>query len=305
MAAGKKKSNGSGISLIAIIVWVVLALVCIQGYLFLKNRSGDEMRKPQVEKPVVKLKPVRQKPLPPVKAEPSVRKKGDPVGRIAIVLDDWGYNNSHCKYLSAIPGPVGVAILPGLPYSRDIIQCAHEYNKQPMLHLPLEPHSLKEIYKDGYVLKSDMNSAVLKKTLTKILSEMSGVIGVNNHTGSKGSESELLMTVLLSEVKKRNLFYLDSVTSEKTVSARVAAKLKMRIAKRDVFLDNRNDRDMIERQFAELAKRARTNGYALAIGHDRALTLQILIEQMKKLTSEGYEFISVPEYIKRNEYPRH
>ena len=226
------------------------------------------------------------------------------MGRIAIVIDDWGYNKTHCKQLVQMPGPLGVAILPHLPYSKDIIACAAKAGHEPMLHLPLEPYRRKEMFRDGYVLKTEMGEKSLQRTLVKILDEMKGVVGVNNHQGSKGIESEVLMTVVLQELKKRKLFFLDSKTSAKTKGSLVAEKLKMRIAVRDVFLDNRNERKAIEREFARGVDLAKQNGYSLMIGHDRILTLKIIAEQMKKLKAEGFEFISVAEYIRHNGVPK-
>jgi polysaccharide deacetylase 2 family uncharacterized protein YibQ len=133
---------------------------------------------------------------------------------------------------------------------------------------------------------------------------MNGVVGVNNHQGSKGSESEGLMTVVLKELKKRKLFFLDSKTSAKTKGPLVAERLKIRIGVRDVFLDNRNERKAIELEFARGVELARRNGYSLMIGHDRVLTLKIIAEQMKKLKTEGFEFISVAEYIRQSGVPR-
>jgi hypothetical protein len=132
---------------------------------------------------------------------------------------------------------------------------------------------------------------------------MPGVVGVNNHTGSLGTEDDALMTVVLAELKRRGLFFLDSFTSDKSVCGQVAAKLHMRIGRRDVFLDNRNERAAIEKEFADAARIAKSRGYVLVIGHDRALSLQIIAEQVKKLQALGYQFISVREYIKTYDYP--
>jgi len=243
----------------------------------------------------IKLKPVKE-------TRPHEKRKV--VARIAIVIDDWGYNKTHCRQLARMPGPVGVAILPHLPFSKDVIACAAKAGHEPILHLPLEPHRRREMFHDGYVLKTEMGEKSLRRTLAKVFQEMNGVVGVNNHQGSKGSESETLMTVVLQEARKRRLFFLDSKTTLKTKGPLVAEKLKMRIAVRDVFLDNRNERRSIEREFARGVDLARRNGYALMIGHDRVLTLRIIAEQMKMLSAQGFEFISVAEYIRLNGVPK-
>ncbi|NTV29190.1 MAG: divergent polysaccharide deacetylase family protein [Candidatus Omnitrophica bacterium] len=220
-----------------------------------------------------------------------------------MVIDDWGYNRSHCKLMADIPAPLGIAVLPHLPFSNDIVQCALENGKEPMLHLPLEPHNMREAFEADYLLTTKMSPSVVKKQLAKILKEMPGVVGVNNHTGSQGTEDEALMTLILAELKRRGLFFLDSFTSDRSQCGVAARKLKMRIARRDVFLDNRNEREAIESEFASAARIAKRQGHALIIGHDRALTLQIIKEQVKKLQAQGYEFIGVQEYIRQYEYP--
>jgi polysaccharide deacetylase 2 family uncharacterized protein YibQ len=280
------KAPKNGVSVVAIIAWVVVALICIQGYFLIQKK----MAKPPVVKPVV-VKVVPK----PVKPKPQVKPGVTP--RLTIVIDDWGYNSYHCKNLEAINAPLGVAILPNLPYTRAVIDCAKAAGKDPMLHLPIEPHVYREAYSSDYILKTDMAQAAVKKLLVKIFSEMPGVVGVNNHIGSKGTEDPVLMTTVLTEIKRRKLFFVDSLTSEQSVCGEVARKLKMRIAVRDVFLDNRNERQYIERQFMIAERLAIKNGHALIIGHDRALTLQIIKEQVDKLTQEGFEFIPVKEYI--------
>jgi hypothetical protein len=287
------KAPKNRVSVVAIIAWVIVALICIQGYFLIQKH----MAKPPVVKPVV-VKPVPK----PVKPRPPVKPGAAP--RLTIVIDDWGYNSSHCKNLESINAPLGVAVLPNLPYSKTVIDCAKAAGKDPMLHLPIEPHVYRESYSAGYILKTDMPQPAVKKLLAKIFSEMPGVVGVNNHIGSKGTEDPVLMTTVLTEIKRRGLFFVDSLTSEQSVCSSVAKKLKMRIAVRDVFLDNRNERPSIERQFMIAESLAMKNGYALIIGHDRALTLQIIKEQVDKLTKEGVEFIPVKEYIRLYEDPR-
>jgi polysaccharide deacetylase 2 family uncharacterized protein YibQ len=283
----------NGVSVVAIIAWVIVALICIQGYFLIQKK----LAKPPVVKPaVIKPVPVVVKPKPVVK--PGV------APRVSIVIDDWGYNSYHCKVLGSINAPLGIAILPNLPYSKVVIDCAKAAGKDPMLHLPIEPHVYRESYSSDYVLKTDMAPADAKKMLLKIFAEMPGVVGVNNHMGSKGTEDRTLMTMVLEEIKKRKLFFVDSLTSERSVCGEVAKKLKMRIAVRDVFLDNRNERASIEGEFLSAEHLARKNGHVLIIGHDRALTLQIIKEQVDKMTKEGFEFVPVKEYIRLYEDPR-
>ena len=286
--------NGfKGASFFIISVWILFVVICIQGYFLYFKKDGGlwKGRKPPQE--AIRKKPAKE--VKPAKATQAY---------MAIVLDDWGYNRTHCKYLEAIKVPLGVAILPELPYSTEVIACAKASGKEPMLHLPMEPHKLDESYPAQYILTTEMSVPTIKKILDNRFKEMSGIVGVNNHMGSKATESPVMMTTVLQEIKRRGLFFVDSFTSEQSVALDVAKNVKMKIVRRDIFLDNRNERGAIEWQFASAVRLAKKNGFALVIGHDRELTLKIIKEQTDKLRQEGIEFLPVKEYIKRYEYPR-
>ncbi len=248
-------------------------------------------------------KPVPRPPVRPVAVKPVARPAPVKVaGYITIILDDWGYNRAHCKQLAALDGAVTAAVLPGLEYSTDIIQCANASGHEAILHLPIEPHVIHETYPRGYFLTVAMTPEEVRRSMKRTLDNMKGIIGVNNHEGSKGTENVALMTTVLTELKRRGLFFVDSVTSDKTVGSQVAAKVNIPFARRDIFIDNRMDRASIERQLLLAAGIAKEKGFALAIGHDRALTLQVVGEQIRKLKLQGYVFIPLRDYIKaRNE----
>ncbi len=268
-----------------ILVWILVAVVAIQGYLLFNKKRPAPPPKPPITKP-------EKKPL----VKPSLPKGVQ--GRVAIVLDDWGFNRSHCKYLKTLGVPVAPAVMPNLQYSKDIIECAIAAGQEPMLHLPLEPYVNKDIYPRGYILTTWMSQKEVLKLLRKILSEYPGIVGVNNHMGSKATENKPMMMTIINELKKHNLFFVDSVTSVHSICPAVAKDVGIPFTRRDVFLDNRNERASIERAFEEGMKIAHEKGFVLLIGHDRALTLQVLQGMIHKYKEQGYEFLSVKDYIK-------
>ena len=220
------------------------------------------------------------------------------VGRIAIVLDDWGYHLESCQAIEAIAQPIAVAVMPGLAYSKAIAQCAHDHHKVVMLHLPLEPHQYLEHYPFNYTITTSMRQPRVERLLEKNLNDVPFVEGVNNHMGSKATEDRRLMSIIFARLKERKLFFLDSMVTNKSICRGLAREMHIRFTQRDVFLDNKNERSYIENQFAELAKLARRKGYAVAIGHDRPLTLQIVKEQLEELQKEGFQIVSVEEFLR-------
>ncbi len=283
MASPGKKKNTAAWPVV--IVWVVAAFLCLQGYFFFSRKPAPP---PAPARPVV-VKPPLKPPRPPALGV---------TGRIAVILDDWGYNRAHCKFLSNFDAPVTPAILPDLPFSREVLQCAMDAGQDAMLHLPVEPSVMHEKYPRGYMLTTEMSQREVQRLLKKVLDEFQGIVGVNNHEGSKGTEDPLLMTTVMTGLKSRGLFFVDSFTSAKSVCPQVASRVGIPFAHRNIFLDNRNERAAIEHQFALAARIAREKGFVVVIGHDRVLTMQILTEQIRKLKAQGYTFMRVRDLIK-------
>ncbi len=268
------------------------------------DKSIKQTKKVSLAKSPSTLKAVRVSPPLAEKSLPGQAKevhKGIPaktvVGRIAIIIDDAGYSKETCETLKSIEAPLTVAVLPWLEHSRHLAECVHEERKDVMLHLPLEPHWNQERYPEDYIIKTSMNHRKVERMLEEALKSVPFAIGVNNHMGSKATESKRLMTIILRRLKDKRLFFVDSVVTNQSICKNLAGRLKLNFARRDVFLDNQNSRDYIERQFAQLAKRAEKKGYAIAIGHDRPLTWQIVREQTAALQKLGFRIVSIRELL--------
>jgi hypothetical protein len=95
----------------------------------------------------------------------------------------------------------------------------------------------------------------------------------------------------MAEAKKRKLYFFDSFVTNKSVCSELARKIKIRFAKRDIFLDNQDDFGYIQGQLIKLKHLAKRQGIAIGIGHDRKNTLLVLKEMLPQLEKEGYKFV--------------
>ena len=125
------------------------------------------------------------------------------------------------------------------------------------------------------------------------------MVGFNNHMGSAATSDERVMDVVLKVAKKRGLFFVDSFTHAGTVCAKVAKKNGMRIAKRNIFLDNDKSKEKIMEAFNAGKAIADKNGYAVMIGHVWSDNLaSTMIELYPEFIEEGYCFESVADFFK-------
>ena len=216
--------------------------------------------------------------------------------KVAIVLDDWGYNLKNFEVASNLGCPITFSILPNLPYSRRIAVAAMESGNEVILHLPLEP------YEDLPLEKDTITTAMTEKEAAKIfdnqVASMPEITGISNHMGSKATEDKRVMTPIFKRMKKRGLYYLDSVVTSKSVAGELCGGIGVRFAARSVFLDNELSTEHVKKQVEELARVAREKGSAVGVGHDRAVTIAVLAEMLPRLQEMGIEIVPVSKIAK-------
>ncbi len=209
--------------------------------------------------------------------------------RLAIIIDDLGYNLPLGKRTVNLPAPLTVAVLPLTPHGRELAELARRKNKEVMLHIPMSNHHQYPLGKGA--LTTSMERTEFVATLRRGLADIPHVKGVNNHMGSLLTERTEPMRWLMHELKARQLYFVDSRTSVRTQALIEAERLQLPSRRRDVFLDDTRDRNAIQRQLLLALKKARTRGSAIAIGHPYPETLDVLEQLPGLLDRMGIELV--------------
>jgi polysaccharide deacetylase 2 family uncharacterized protein YibQ len=230
----------------------------------------------------------------PVKKAPLIR------GRIAIVIDDWGYSLNNLGIIEQIKQPLTCAILPGLKNSNPVMQKLNNLGFEIILHLPMEPNEKwgPAPNLENNTITADMNAGQIHNIFEKDLTSIAFAKGVSNHMGSRITEDRKASALVLAEAKKRKLYFFDSFVTNQSVCPALAKQIKIRFAKRDVFLDNQNDFGYIQGQLIKLKNLAKRQGTAIGIGHDRKNTLLVLKEMLGQMETEGYKFVFLSQVVR-------
>jgi hypothetical protein len=130
-------------------------------------------------------------------------------------------------------------------------------------------------------------------TLERNLASFEGYVGVNNHMGSKLTQDAAAMQTTLAVLKGRGLFFLDSLTTGKSVAADAGAAVGATVYARDVFVDAGAGAKAIAAQLALVERIAGETGFAVAIAHPRAETLDLLGPWLTSAPSRGFELATV------------
>jgi len=218
--------------------------------------------------------------------------------RISIVIDDLGPDVGIAKRFASLPFPVTMSVLPHQAHSSEIAELAHLKGREVILHLPMEPMGAGKNPGQGALLLS-MPADEIRRNIRAALDTSPYFDGVNNHMGSRMTRDAQAMKTVLSELKGRDLFFLDSMTTNESKGWKTAMELNMRTLKRDIFLDDNPSADAVRSQISRLVKIAKLRGTALAIGHPREATLKSLQGAAGYFREEGIEIVAARDLMNR------
>jgi polysaccharide deacetylase 2 family uncharacterized protein YibQ len=211
--------------------------------------------------------------------------------KIAIVIDDLGGENKISQELLRWDLPLTFSILPFTPYSKTLAGEAHRKGKEVILHLPMEPQDYPKVKPGEGTLLQEMDEERLLHQLSKDIEAVPHIKGVSNHMGSRLMENPEKMRIVLAELKRRELFFLDSRTTPQTVGLKTAQSLGLRAMERSLFIDHSLNEEDIKKKIEKLIQLSLSNGKAIGIGHPHPSTIKSIKEMIPKIKEKGIDIV--------------
>lgn len=321
----KKKKNILTAVLIALIVLSVAAIVYVivfhQEETVVVKPPPAQKKKMTQPKAAAKEKPQSQTPAkevrkkekdirqtPPVNGKIPEKEKVViakaipprlPVRQVSIIIDDIGYDMTPVRELLRIDADITFAILPLVAHSREAAEVLHKADRETLLHLPMEPLSYPKGKPGSGALFTDMNNEEIISQLEKNLASVPYVSGVNNHMGSKFMADEERLVSVFKKLKKEDLFFIDSRTTNNSKSTAASQKVHLTVASRRVFLDNERDYSKIYQILMEVAEAPAGNAPLIVIGHPYPETIRAIRDANRVFREKGVSIIPVSKLIKK------
>jgi len=215
---------------------------------------------------------------------------------IAIIIDDVGYDLKMARAFMELGVPLTLSVISTAPHAAAISRMAKEKGCELILHLPMEPKNYPQVNPGPGAILAEMKEETVAATIEGHVKRVPGIRGVNNHMGSRLTELEGKMAVVFSDLKRRNLFYVDSRTTPRSVAVSVARKTGVLVGTRGIFLDNHLSERAMKFQIERLVGMARNTGGAIAIGHPHRETLDCLRSSLERISKYG-KIVPVSEYL--------
>jgi polysaccharide deacetylase 2 family uncharacterized protein YibQ len=315
----KKSPKKSGKRTLLVLFWLVFALGCLwvafvphkhavppQSVTVKVQQPAPPAQSPAVSGGEEQTPAPPEQPLPPSLGNGVIvpvvpEKQGSlPPGhkaKIAIVIDDVGVDLRDSERAIKLPPQITLSFLPYAVRLREQTKQARDNGHELLLHMPMEPLGHEDPGPGALLVDLPMRD--LQQRFETALASFVGFDGVNNHMGSKFTAFGDGMTMVVDELQQRHLFYLDSRTSAASVGKQVAEQKGLPTISRDVFLDDDQSAGAVRAQLAATERVARHKGYAVAIGHPHATTMDVLPEWIADAQRRGFELVPVNELVGR------
>ena len=286
--SGRWAILGAGLALAAVALWLALSwerspLPPVRS----QSRAGASPAPTAGRRPTAK---------PPRRRAPNL-----PAGQLALVIDDLGRSLDDVTELDRLDVPLSYSVLPYEVMTREVVARLARERREILCHLPMEPANAHDPGPGALRQAMDLDS--LAAATTRALARVPGAVGANNHMGSELTTDRAAMGAVLDVLQRHGLFFLDSRTSAGSVGFSLARSLGLPAAERDVFLDDDGDPAAIRAQVGRWLARSRERGAAVAIGHPRPTTLEVLREELPKAKKLGFKFVPVSFLLDRSGQP--
>ena len=236
--------------------------------------------------------PARPLATPPELPPPPKRQ-----GTLVFVIDDAGNNLQELEPFLRFPGPLTIAVLPGLPHSAEAARRIRAAGKEVFLHQPME--AIGGQAPGPGAIYTGMTADEITTLLAQNIAEVGPVTGINNHQGSKITMDQQAMETVLAFCRKEGLYFLDSKTTSETAARAAAKNLGIKIGERNIFIDNEKDRVSMSRFIKDGLALASQKGSAVMIGHTSSPELApLLTELYQDFIAQGYALTTASELIR-------
>jgi len=210
---------------------------------------------------------------------------------LAIVIDDFGNNMKATEEMLNLPIPITAAIMPFLSTSKRDAKLAHEKGHEVIVHLPMEPKKGKRSWLGPGAITTDLSSEEIRNRVESAIENVPYAVGMNHHMGSKVTEDERVMRIVLEVCKEKGLFYLDSKTTGNSIIPKLAEELSVPYLENNMFFDHVYSEQYINSQASRLVKELDESEQLIAIGHV-GITGEKVVNALKNY---------IPEYKKHAE----
>ena len=224
------------------------------------------------------------------------------IPHIALIFAGLGESLKPMDDLYSLRIPLTVSVIPGLRFSQNAAHIAHRSGFSVLINLPLSPKDRGKITGEYRVINGDLSEREVIRLLRYNLNSIRIAIGVSTHMGSRATEDERLMRLIMRELKIRGLIFVDSRASDNSVAFSTARDMGLVCGYNHGFLDSTGESEDVSRKEAirnrlyELIELGKKQGKIIVVARFSEEVLRVIEEEINNLREKA-NFITIRDYF--------
>jgi uncharacterized protein len=219
--------------------------------------------------------------------------------KIVIVLGGLGISNKLTqRAIKELPADVTLAFAPYGDNLQESVNDARREGHEVFLQVPLEPMGYPATNPGPKTLLSESGEEENIASLHWHMTRFAGYAGVINYMGGKFLTQEGSSKVLLRELRKRGLLFVEDGSVSNSMVDAVAQSMNGKAKRADQVIDADPNPDAILTALKRLEKEAEQNGIAIGSGSGLAVTIDTLRDWSKDAAERGIVIIPMSAAFK-------
>jgi polysaccharide deacetylase 2 family uncharacterized protein YibQ len=214
--------------------------------------------------------------------------------RLVIIIDDV-HTKGQIQAIKNLGLKITPSIFPPYALAEHSNLLAKQINHY-MIHLPMESGN-KQFNKQTKTLMTSFSDEQIADRVMEIRYLFPKAKYINNHTGSVYTSHYKAMKKLYIALKLEGFTFVDSYTVASSKVGKIAHEQGDAYVRRDIFIDNTHKVSYIHKQLKIAVKKAKKNGYAIAIGHPHKVTMKALA--LAKPILKDVELVYIDDIYRR------
>lgn len=220
---------------------------------------------------------------------------------IAVVVVGLGINEAgSIEAIDRLPDEVSLAFAPYGRALEDVAATARRAGHEIFLEVPLEPFDYPDNDPGPQTLLTGAEPRANLDKLFWLLSRFGGYAGVINNMGARFTASGVDFAPVMEELGLRGLGYLDDGSSNRSLSAQLAAANKVPFSRADMTLDANPDSAAILSALADLEARARQSGGAIGVISALPVSIRTVSEWAQTLEAKNITLVPASALMKQD-----
>lgn len=218
--------------------------------------------------------------------------------QIAFVIQNFNFQaNETTTRLLSFPQPLTVCLTPAAEKTDLTAQAAHEYNKEIVINLLLEPsNKINTPFMESMIMVH-YEEQKIRRIIQEGPKRIPYFAGFSNLFGSRACEDSRVMRIMLDEVKQHKAYFLEDITVRNSVVKMIARNLSVPYAQIQGHLPTDTSAGVLEEQIRHYCYIAQKKGFYIIGAHASPALLSALEDALPFFEKNGIQLVPVSTIV--------